>query len=254
MKLLASDYDGTLFRNSRIDKEDITAICKFKEKGNLFGIVTGRSFGFIERELNKNNIPYDFIICINGGYIEDRDKNVIYEKQIPLEIANQIVEQVKNEKIQLGIICDGILSEVFVFRMKIIKTIAHFFHHRLYQYQLKPRNRKIVRNISIHAKEEKYTNEIIEKLQTQFNDYIECNRNGETIIDVSGKGTAKENAVQRVADYFGVSDIYVIGDSYNDIEMIRAFDGFAISNANEEVLSIAKKEFSNFKAVVEYII
>lgn len=48
MKLLASDFDGTLLlhpnRNDNIIlKNDKKAIKKFQKEGNLFGICTGRS-------------------------------------------------------------------------------------------------------------------------------------------------------------------------------------------------------------------
>ena len=42
MKILASDYDGTLRTGVLVDKKDRDAIVKFQKDGNHFGIVTGR--------------------------------------------------------------------------------------------------------------------------------------------------------------------------------------------------------------------
>lgn len=42
MKFLSSDYDYTLYVNSEIREEDVEAIRKFQDAGNMFAINTGR--------------------------------------------------------------------------------------------------------------------------------------------------------------------------------------------------------------------
>ena len=44
MKVLATDFDGTLFRDRTITPADLNAIRRFRRAGNRFGIVTGRHF------------------------------------------------------------------------------------------------------------------------------------------------------------------------------------------------------------------
>ena len=68
MKLLATDYDGTLcYGYGDVMPEDLDAIRRWKEAGNLFAVVTGRSGLSIHRELDKYDLNPDFIICNNGG-------------------------------------------------------------------------------------------------------------------------------------------------------------------------------------------
>lgn len=43
MKILASDYDGTLRVNEKVESYDLDMIHKHRAAGNLFGLVTGRS-------------------------------------------------------------------------------------------------------------------------------------------------------------------------------------------------------------------
>ena len=75
MKVLASDYDGTLRTEEIVDVNDVHAIQKFREKGNLFGLVTGRSMESIQKEIANNKIEFDFIVGNNGGVIYDKDFN-----------------------------------------------------------------------------------------------------------------------------------------------------------------------------------
>ena len=50
MKLLASDYDGTL-RRPYVKQSDIKAIKRFRAAGNVFGIITGRTLEMILPEI-----------------------------------------------------------------------------------------------------------------------------------------------------------------------------------------------------------
>lgn len=47
MKILASDFDNTLYFHNSMKENDLKAIKKFQEKGNLFGICTGREINGI---------------------------------------------------------------------------------------------------------------------------------------------------------------------------------------------------------------
>ena len=68
MKLIASDFDGTIFIDEKIKTEDIEAIRDFQAKGNLFGIVTGRSYHSL-LVLIEGRIGPDFVIANNGSHI-----------------------------------------------------------------------------------------------------------------------------------------------------------------------------------------
>ncbi len=53
MKILASDYDGTLRTEELVDINDVHAIHEFRAAGNMFGLVTGRSMESIQTEIQK---------------------------------------------------------------------------------------------------------------------------------------------------------------------------------------------------------
>ncbi len=53
MKILASDYDGTLRTGKCVSEENVEAIRAFRAHGNAFGIVTGRSVETIRQEIEK---------------------------------------------------------------------------------------------------------------------------------------------------------------------------------------------------------
>ena len=48
-------------------------------------------------------------------------------------------------------------------------------------------------------------------------------------------------------------DLYVIGDDVNDVEMIKRYRGYVMSDHSEELDNISKKEFETFYEFVDYI-
>ena len=56
MIIIASDYDGTLNHHG-VSEADKNAITKFREQGNKFGLVTGRSLSqalWVLKDLEKS--------------------------------------------------------------------------------------------------------------------------------------------------------------------------------------------------------
>ena len=103
MKVLASDFDGTLFfkdETPTIREKDIEAIKKFQAAGNKFGICTGRHLRGI-LDVTKNKIDFDFYILNSGCIILDHDCNPIYERWIDYSDAIQVFEKYPEESIPL---------------------------------------------------------------------------------------------------------------------------------------------------------
>ena len=91
MKLLVSDYDGTIkpydknpnFIEKLIFKENIKSINDFM-KNNKFVIATGRNTKSISDETEKYEIKYDYLISYNGRVIVDNNNNVINVPGCPI--------------------------------------------------------------------------------------------------------------------------------------------------------------------------
>ena len=69
MKLLATDYDGTLRYAQDVMPEDLKSIEEWKNKGNKFVIVTGRSKESIDAQVKLFNLPCDYLITLSNFLI-----------------------------------------------------------------------------------------------------------------------------------------------------------------------------------------
>ena len=105
MKLLFSDFDRTLYVNKNITQENLDAINKWQEMGNLFIIATGRYKKSIIEQMKNFLLKPDYYICNNGAVILDKEQNTIFFKYIPNQEIEQIIQYIyKNYENSLEII------------------------------------------------------------------------------------------------------------------------------------------------------
>lgn len=91
MKLLVTDYDGTMYyeqQDLKTLRENIEALKQFK-KQNMVVIATGRPFTSIKKEIDNHDIPYNYIISSNGACLFDQNNSPIYTQTIKQEIIQK---------------------------------------------------------------------------------------------------------------------------------------------------------------------
>ena len=93
MKILATDYDGTLNVGGTVSQENREAIDAWRAAGNLFGLVSGRNLGSIKKFLDKDNVPYDFMVGCNGSVITDAEGNATGHNCISARVAKALFEE-----------------------------------------------------------------------------------------------------------------------------------------------------------------
>ena len=208
MQILVSDYDGTLnpFYFKPIFDKNIDGIRDFMSTGNLFVISTARKPGQVLDEVHGYSIPYDYIICSNGNIILDGDGNVVY--------TNSIDE-----------------SEIFPF-LDVIELLYG------------------IKNISCFDFNGNLTFETPYSIQVETNKFIKSSSFKELEFGMKiniflkrisfSRRSNKRDGLLRLLRELKLSvkntDIYSIGNSINDIEMLRRFNGYKVPYSNPYLL------------------
>ena len=99
MKIIASDFDGTIYIDEGFKENDLKAIGSFKASSGIFGIVTGRSY-FSLKSLIDGKINPDFVIANNGSHILVNDKKVmreVYKKTLDKDKLKDIITYYKKD-------------------------------------------------------------------------------------------------------------------------------------------------------------
>lgn len=251
MKLLATDYDGTLKFGDSVQEKDVKAIQEWRKAGNLFAIVTGRSKESISQELEEKGIEVDYFVTNNGGMVFDNKGEVLLETTldnlaaIDLMYASHEIPEIVSYTVNDG-----------VNRHKV-EVHTNYEDHRY--ARLKPdwteeeimdsgRFAQIV--YSCATPEDAQI--LAENVNLHFGDIVTAFANN-FVVDIVSKGINKATGIDFVSAYASVNDedVYCIGDSHNDVPMLEAYDNSAVvSMAYDEVKDVAHYEFDN---VADYI-
>ena len=239
MKIIASDYDGTINYQGRISNEDKEAIRKFRQAGNKFGIVTGRDAelsGWIRQE---DGFEFDYIICCTGAMIKDGCGNVLYVKKGKVDdFFNDIIKKAFEKRAKFFSVGD-VLTKFYVdmfgkipYDISVLKEFTHA-------------------NATFPTDEE--AQEFADYVNANYSDKVTAHRNGWS-VDMPPANTSKVTGIYEYASMFDNPEIYAVGDNVNDILMVKEFCGFAVSNAVEPLKKVAKHQCNRICDMIEYLL
>lgn len=213
--ILASDFDGTIFIDGKITPKDIKAIRDFQQAGNLFAIVTGRSFAslypLIEGEINP-----DAVICNNGGHIFLKENGKLKE------VFKATISKAK-------------ARDFLNFYGKEIPNQMAIFTESAKENNLKNINEPIIA-LAIYS-ESQIPNHFPEDFDFHYSIGV---------IDVIKKGINKQRGIDFIKDFYSYAgETIAIGDDYNDIDFLK---NTPLSYTLDYVTNEAVREACNFSA------
>ena len=242
MKIIASDYDGTLRRHNGIEQTDRDAIKKWRENGNLFGIVTGRDEPFIKNITAEDNLEIDFLIIYNGVDIyEFADGQAKLIKRM-LGKSGRLYELLPLILRKSGDWADFVTPERSYY-VTYNDEPASSRNNWVKSEALKDVNEFM--QIYSLCKTESDALEIARQLNDGFSESVSALVNG-SWLNVAPSGVTKASGVWEYAKLksVGRENIFTIGDSYNDMDMIKEFNGFTLENGAEAVKKISRAVYS----------
>ena len=206
-KLIATDFDGTFIRNGVISAADRAAVERWRKTGRLFGFVTGRGIDFIETARDYG-VEADYFLLYNGALLITPDGKVHKEYLLNRETFARLAAFFRN----VGDICS--FSEP--------GTEAYY-----HQYYARMPTQEQALAVAAQAEE-------------LFGEELAVFVNGEH-INIGIRGSSKAQGVTDALAYYGLPEdaALVFGDDYNDLEMLKAHDGWAVETGRPAVLEKA---------------
>ena len=202
MKLLVTDYDGTMYyerQDLKTLKENIEALKQFK-KQNMVVIATGRPYTSIKKEIDTYDIPYNYIISSNGACLFDQNGSPIYTQTIKQEIIQKTLEYLQK------------LS--YISKIKLIDIYGN-------------ETNKLENVIQIYI-EIKIANIFELKRIKQELDFL--NNNQFFNMCYFFNQTDKVDGIKRIQELHQIDnqDIYTIGNATNDLLMLKEYNGYRV--------------------------
>ena len=242
MKIIASDYDGTL-NHKGIDEKKRTAIKNWREKGNKFGIVSGRMADDLFRIYKKDELELDFLLACNGAVILTTDGKILREDHIDGVVLKPLLEFLFSYGVTWAAIQSG--------RSYVIDEDDNERFDYEFTRETLPELTYFSQVSTIFADNEK-AEEVTNAIKEKFGDVLNPLQNGRCIDIVS----ATMNKAQGLYDYLELvggkyEDMITVGDNINDTHMIKEFRSYAMANGVQSIKDIADYETVGITELIE---
>lgn len=241
MKIIACDYDGTLFREdgSGVSLEDKNAIIQFRNNGGLFGIVTGRDLinsSYVIKELDG---IFDFLICSTGAITCNNKGEILSEEK---SYAISAISKIADFSLSHNLRSFNVICRDIRYPLDISGKIKHNYS-----------NLEYFNNCTIWF-EKIEDAELVEKyIKDNHSNELTFFRNFEC-IEITPIGVNKSTAVKAFSSQYNDATVYAVGDGATDVPMVRDFYGFALENSIACVKMVAKHECKRVCNMIDIIL
>ena len=217
-RLIASDYDGTLSCGGDSLEKNARAVSAWRKAGNLFGVVTGRGT-HITAELAEHGFETDFVLCNNGAVCISGGEMIFAERN-DMSLVRDVTKFIS--------VCGA----------GYFGLVAPEYEKGFVAGKLPEDLDKLPQFTQLTAicADDDDASRISREINVKYADSLISYANGK-FIDIVKRGISKAEGISRVARMLGVEENHIsaVGDNYNDLIMIEAFDGYAVSGARELV-------------------
>lgn len=242
--LIALDMDGTLCDDNKvIPQENIDAIIEMQKAGKTVVVATGRPesgiLPFIE-ELRLGEYG-GYVMSYNGGRIYDvKNDKILYNCSFPKEMLQPVLDTVKDSSITVTspmdkrIVATNALNDYSYTEANIVNLPFHFCDDLLE----KDYNMNKLLLVDDPDVIEKYYPVIRDKFEPQLHVFL----SEPFFLEITPPNINKGSGLHSLSEITGipVSKMIAMGDSYNDIEMLKeAGLGVAMQNCKAGVESYA---------------
>jgi len=241
MAVVFFDIDGTLWDENMVVPESTKqAIRQLQNKGHKAFVCTGRAMGNVN-DPQFDEIGFDGFVAACGNHVE-MNGNILYERNMSYEDVKAIYDA--SRQYHMPIIYEGTQYQwldregfdgdsYIDYIVEKLKDVAVY----LDECELDEIH---ANKFSALVKENTDYNAIKDVLEDSF-DFMD---HGDGIIEAVPKGTSKATGIEWLCKYLGVAieDTYALGDSINDIEMLR-FVGHSIAMGNASPVAKEAAEY-----------
>lgn len=273
-KLFAIDLDGTLFYPKHpivlLSKKTVSFIKEIEKNGDIFSVVSGRNIISCKKVFEKTGTkPY--IVGCNGAFIYSNGK-FISSSCLKKDDANKVLNFIYKNYKPLAVYAMSSMGETFVREKfgpfkKLGFKIYDIFQGKLWHEYSFNRSKfeetinenktwKLMVVFGISKKAKTIAKEFNKEIFKNFGD-ICSSAWSEQAIEISAKNSEKSDSILKLAHNLNIKEnnIYVVGDSGNDIPMFKRFYGnsFCMKHSSPSIKKYAKNTVKSFVDIKNYI-
>jgi len=264
IRLVAMDLDDTLLRDDwTISPRVVEAIQKAQAQGVKITIATGRMP--ISTRPYAEQLGLDIpVITYHGAIIQQvLSGDIIYRQVVPSALAAEIVRYVSDQGVYVQIyLKDRVITTK---RNERSREYAQISSVRIEEEDLLgvlSREPEGVEKILLMG-EEADLDQLAPILSQRYGEKVHITKSKPCFLEMTERSVNKGVALAALAERLGIaqSDVMAIGDSFNDLEMIKyAGLGVAMGNARAEIkeqadiVTVSNEEDGVAEALERYVL
>ena len=232
MKIIGSDYDGTL-NVGGIGDDKRAAIRRWQEAGNFFTLVSGRHASNV-RELHlEQNFGCDYFVGSNGAVIMNTAGEVVHKDCCDMDYLVPLIEYLYELGCGVGLVHSADYFDVFPNEESITG------HRKAYTIDNLP-DIPYFTQVSTFRPSSEEAAMVSAKVRERFGHIFNPMQNGWN-VDIVRAGVNKATGLYRLMDLVGAKydDIITVGDNVNDYDMIREFRSYAMESGVQSIKDLA---------------
>lgn len=242
MKIIGSDYDGTLNHNG-IDDIKRNAIEKWRKAGNIFALISGRGAEDILQIYEEKQFGCDYLIADNGAVIMKPDGFVVSD----VRCDGTLIQPLLNLLFESGCIFGNIHADTSF----IVCADESICREGEFSQENMPESSYFTQ-ISTMLDDFESAEKVTEIIRKNFGDKLNPLQNGRC-IDIVRNDMNKAKGLYVLMDIVGAEydDIIAVGDNINDEDMIREFKSYAMENGVEYIKELADYVTAGITELIE---
>lgn len=242
IKMITIDLDGTLLRSDgSVSDRTVRTLQAARDKGVVVAIATGRMYQTARPYGERLGLGDSPLLLFAGGLIETLEsKKILFQQVIPREWAQELADLALRRGWQLQTYIDDVLRAAR--DDEWIRDYERITHSKAYIcgddfYHVQGDCNKL---LSRGGHDDLVARKAL--IEKTFPGRFNVLFSAPTFLEIMPQGVDKGEGIRRLGELYGIGtdEIMALGDSQNDLDMLKAA-GFpvAMANAAEEVKAAA---------------
>lgn len=244
-KMIVTDLDDTLLNSQgKVSDKDKESIMKAQENGVIFVLASGRptyAMRDLAQELKLDKFG-SYILSYNGSIITNckTNKNIL-EETLTRDEIHLLYDFSKNNNVEIiTYLDDTIVSEDYSSYIEVEVELTKMPFDKVKNFKATV-DKDCVKCIMLE--EPNYLKQVEEKLKYELGNQFSIAISKPFFLEVTKLGVDKGSSLLKLAKKLRIdqSEIIVVGDSYNDLPMLKVAGMPAcVENAKSEIKDICK--------------
>ena len=258
-KLLSTDIDGTLLFNAAISQDDLAAMTRWRDAGNLLVPNTGRSVAALHSALSGSDLAFDYSVLYTGAALADGGYDVLEARTLPDGLAEEVLDLLEGET-GVTVFATTLEGDLQLYDSIGSDTALLTLFSRASRADLAGRT---VVGVPLRIADPALMAHMQAEVARRWGD-VAVGFHNQNFLDIvpagSSKGAGLTVLVERLAADDGPRrgeriETWSVGDSWNDISMHETADhAVAMNGSPPEVLAVCERTTTSVASLIDSIL